>query len=245
MDIETARQEVIKAFDPVTFSYYHKTDYRQSGFIDGMAWVGLLTGACTRKGDKTIAELGTTYLKTLLRVGTDARNYAKTRVSEDWISSINIPGYWFLRKKQAFEGPAGLCYAGLGTEPPTAKLLRIVAWVYGLTYPLFESNLNSIMTAFLIVGKKPPFTMRRLYESNPFYAAIAGIKKKEPYPSMYRYTKGTTETTKEVQPFVLCEPSSWPFRRNIYNLYSPFGEQEQYGYVPIWRVVGDYLQDML
>lgn len=244
MDFESARSEVIQAFDPVTSCYYHMTDHRHHGFIDGMAWVGLMTGAAKRYGDKCLEELGTTYLTTLLKVGTDARNYARYRVNDEWISSINIAGYWFLRKPQAFAGPAGLHYAGLGAKPQ-CKWMLLAAWVYGLTYPLFESHLNSIMLAHLIHDKKPPSTMRKLYESNPFYAAIAGIKSAVKYPSIYRYTQATTEKRNEIQPFELCEPSSWPFRRNPYNWYTSAGEPQQEGYVPIWQVVGEYLQRMI
>jgi hypothetical protein len=245
MNLDEARNEVFKAFDPTTYCYYHRSDYRHSDFIDGQAWVGLLRGACLRKGDLALAELCKDFLTTLAKVGTDARNYARYKVSDKWISSINIPGYWFIRKPQAFEGPAGLCYAKMGEEPKVAKLLRLVAWVYGLTYPLFESNLNSIMTAFLIVDKKPPSTMKKLYMTNPFFAAIASVKKTEPYPYMFRYSGGTTEKTSRIQPLALCEPSAWIFRRDPYKMYVPAGDIDTVSYTPTAQVVGEYLQEML
>jgi hypothetical protein len=245
VNLQDARIEVIKAFDPMSGCYYHKTDYRHHNFIDGMAWCGLLTGAARRKGDKALTELGSFYLGKLLAVGKDARNYALHQVDEEWIASTSMPGYWYLQKPQSFAGPAGLHYAGLGPRPAVAPVFRCIAWVYGLTYPLFESHLNSIMLAFLIDGKKPPATLEKICLSNPFYAAIYGERVYQEYPPMYRYTEGFSETHNTIVPLANCEPSSWVFRRNPYKEYQCKGVVEQHGYTPIWQVVGEYLQEML
>jgi len=245
VNLTDARIEVIKAFDPMSGCYYHMDDYRHHNFIDGMAWVGLLTGAARRKDDKCLTELGATYLGKLLAVGPDARNYALHQVSDDWKTSTSMPGYWYLQKPQSFAGPAALHYAGLGPRPAMAKVFTLLGWVYGLTYPLFESHLNSIMMAYLVTNKKPASTLEKLYLSNPFYAAIAGIKVSQEYPPLQRYTEGFTKRSSTIVPLANCEPSSWVFRRNPYNEYYAKGVPEAVGYTPIWQVVGEYLQELL
>jgi len=161
--------EVLAAFNPDNF-YYYSTDKKEySNFIDGMAWCGLLLGACLSCGDTTalkIAAMCTEYLRNIMNVGPDARTYAPEQVTDSCTESTSMPSMWYKQKPQSFAGPAGLHFAvsqGAQLDNPfdimgQAKLFTSMGWLFGyaLSWPIvgkwLRQHINSVWLAYLITG---------------------------------------------------------------------------------------------
>ena len=229
-------------------------------FIDGMAWVGLLCGASYLVGDTVLAQKSEDYLKRLLAVGDDARNFAPVQVSSDWIKSKTINGFWYYKKPQSFAGPVGLRFAidcGAHLNDPfkvksTARLITrfgsIAGYILGHDIPWvsdwLKQHVNSIFLAYLVLKEKPVDNLLWLCQDNPFYSYIAGIKCNTEYPDPSKVSNGTTVEEDVIVPLKYRKPSSWIFRNWPKSRYVRDGEAIQ-TYTPIWQVVGDYLQSTL
>lgn len=257
------RDEVISAFHPENFCYSHTVPFvYDGGFIDGMAWTGILCGAALKAGDGEVAELANKYLLNLLNVGKDARHYAPLQAASDWVESKNMPGFWYAVKPQSFAGPAALRFAvqcgGHIVVPPyldvmsTAKLYTWAGRVYGALVRYFNpfnlrQHINSIWTAYLITGAKVPQSMLWMCEENPYFSYIAGRKCPVAYPEAVR-RKDFIETTEDsVVPLKCAKPSAWVFRRDPYKRYQVTDPTSPVTirYVRIWQLVGAYLQGLL
>jgi hypothetical protein len=252
-----ARDILISAYDKDTGIYYHEFPKRDTDFIDGMAWNSLALAAAKIRNDQELINLSFRYLTMLTKVGPTplaARNYATKQVNDKWLPS-SIDGYWYYPKEQAFAGPAGVIFAnslgGVQVDIPTdattrnAKLMTAVGFLFGIVAKWSEnirSSLNSMFTAHLILGKRPASTMLWACEENPFFSYIAKKKCSVPYPPTTRYTAPEESIEKSVVPLANAEPSAWVFRRDPFKRYLPGGDPVDKQYVPIWQVVGDYLQ---
>jgi hypothetical protein len=225
-------------------------------WIDGLAWSSILCGAALKVGDTEIADLCRGYIRNILIVGKDARNYAPLQVKPDWVASTTMPGFWYVVKPQAFAGPAALTFAnncGAGIETTLdvtlqAKAMVASGFLYGILskYSVWlRGYIDSMWFAHLMLNKKPASTMLWMTEENPFFAYIAGKKQTAVYPDPRRYTEGVTAAEKSVVPLKDCEPSAWIFRRDPFNRYTRAGIPMQQEYTPIWQLVGDYLQASL
>jgi len=177
------RDEVIQAFRPTDgFTYSHKLPFQYSNFIDGMAWVGFLCGAAHIIKDAEVIELTEGYLNNLDLVGDDARNFAPSICRPEWEKSTTMPGFSFKRKPQAFAGNAAIAWAiSKGAKVNKGKsvmlqaiLMCLVAFPYGLLIRigLLRQHINSMMFAHLMLGIKPPCTMKFLAKDNPVYQYI-------------------------------------------------------------------------
>jgi hypothetical protein len=256
MDTTIARAQVIDAFDSATGGYSHVLPKKWSNFIDGLAWVGMCWGACLKKGDNEVAELCERFVKTLLEVGKDARNFAPVQVDTDWVKSTTYPNLWYVAKPQEFAGPAALEFAiqcGAKIKSPfnpmtKARLLVATAGVFGWLCKYIEGlrqHLNSVWMAHLILKKKPASGLLWSAEENPFFSYVAGKKCDVVYPASRRYLVDSETTEKSVVPFQKAKPSAWPFRRDPFKTYVGEGQQEDDSYTPIAQLVGDYLQGTL
>jgi len=259
VDTKTARDIVVAAFDKKNYCYYHTSEHKPKSFIDGMAWAGVCCGAALKVKDKELADFCAGFLANLLLVGKDARNYAQSQPDSDWIPSTTMPGFWYLKKAQSFAGPAGLQFAidnGAKLETPfkdvkkTAKWMCAGGWLFGLSVKFLSSlrqHINSMFTAYLILGKKPSSTMLWMCEENPYFSYVAGKKCAVAYPPTRRFANGQEKTSKKVVQFQKAEPSAWVFRRDPFNEYCDAGSGQlmPYDYTPIAQVVGDYLQKTL
>jgi hypothetical protein len=255
---DEARVEVIKAFDSETGYFYNKTPYCYDQFIDGLAWVGTFVGACLKVGDTEGANRGITYCSNILLVGKDARTYAPTQVKPEWKASTTMPGFWYYEKPQEAAGPLGLKIAlnhgATITVPPymndkitSALSLTRYGWAFGVVaryVKAIRGHANAMFMAYLASGKKPPSTMLWLCEENPFFSAIAGKKCDVTYPPRRRFVQGKTKTVNRVVALQNTEPCIWPFRRDPFSCYydAGSGELTDDAYVPVYKVVGDYLQ---
>lgn len=251
-----ARPKVLEAFNKDNFYYSHVLPAKFSDFIDGMAWTGILCGAALKVNDIEIADLCRGYIRNILKVGKDARNYAPLQVKEDWVPSTTMPGFWYTVKPQAFAGPAALtfannCGAGIETDLDVklqAKMMVAGGFFYGILakhISALRQHIDSMWFAHLMLNKKPSSTMLWMTEENPLFAYIAGKKQTVTYPDPHRFTEGVTAAEKSIVPLKDCEPSAWIFRRDPFNRYTRAGIPMQQEYTPIWQLVGDYLQDSL
>ena len=256
MSQESAREKVLSAFHPETFYYSHVLPFEYDNWIDGMAWVGILCGAAYKVGDTELAGKCEKYLKRLLEVGKDARNFAPTQLKNDWKPSKTIQGYWYEEKPQSFAGPAGLRFAidnGASLNDPfqiksRARLMVLGGWSFGYLVRWFSwlrQHVNSMFLAYLVLGKKPPTSMLWLCEDNPFYSYIAGVKCETVYPDMHRMSEGETVERSEVVPLCKRKPSSWVFRQWLKGEYIREGDQKLSEYTPAAELVGFYLQSTL
>lgn len=253
--LEKARQDIISAFDD-HYCYSNMLPFEYNGFIDGMAWVGLLCGACYVAGDGEIAHKSEVFLKTLLKVGKDARAFAPQQVGSDWKKST-IDGLYYKEDPQSFAGPAGLSFAircGAKIDNPykiesAAKFYANWSNVYGhlLNIPwlggYLRQHLNSVMLGCLVSQKKPGKSLKWIYESNPFYAYIAGQKMAVEYPPDGK-CGGEEVEHKEVQPINKRKPSSWIWKQWPTKEYVPSGEPTK-RYTPTAYLVACYLQQSL
>jgi hypothetical protein len=256
MNIDTARKSVLSAFDEHC-CYSNTLPFKHNDFIDGMAWVGLLCGACHKVGDEEIAHKAEVYLKTLLNVGKDARNFAPLKVKDGWKAST-IDGLYYSEKPQSFAGPAGLTFAiqcGAKINNPfdilgTAKFYAEWSNIYGyiLKLPwiggLMRQHVNSVMLGCLISDKKPGKSLKWIYESNPFYAYIAKQKMDVEYPPDTRYADGEEIERNEVQPINKRKPSSWIWKQWPTKEYKIAGNPTK-TYTPTAYVVAHYLQQSI
>jgi len=254
MDLNEARKLVLEAFNKENYYYSHTLPFAYSGWIDGMAWVGLLCGACRLVGDTELAEKCEGYLKNLLKVGPDARNYAPMQVDDSWVPSETMEGFWYRKKAQAFAGPAALQFAiNCGAKLKTPFNIGFRAWVMRLLNPLFgylvrwfhwfRQHINSQFIAHLLNGSKPPKSMLWMCEENTFFSYIAGIECQVSYPAVWkRYMEGETVDTDKVQPLRLAKPSAWIFRRWPKDKYEGQPPYRTESYTPTAMVVGEYLQ---
>ena len=167
--------------------------------------------------------------------------------------------YVYYGDPQDNAGPFALLYAKRrGRDVPwdmdayerKAKLLSSlpVAWLFGKLagYPVFTQHINTVFLAHLAAGRKPPQSMRWLWEGNPFYSATAGVKCDVAYPLIHRMTRGHTKRMTRHVPLCNRKPSSWPFRGHPFDTYIlsgvPIPDEE---YTPIWQVIADALQGEL
>ncbi|MBD3406165.1 MAG: hypothetical protein GF411_08595 [Candidatus Lokiarchaeota archaeon] len=257
MDAQTARNDIISAFNDY-YCYSNELPFRYNDFIDGMAWVGLLCGACHIAGDNELIKRTEIYLRTLLSVGADARNFAPIQVKPDWKKS-KIGGLYYREKPQSFAGPAGLLFAKQnGADVPNpfnikdkAEFFARYSNIYGylLRIPWFgkkymRQHLNSIMLGCLVNGKKPGGSLEWLCESNPFYAYIGGIKQEVEYPPDTKYSDGEEIEHDEIQPIGIREPSSWIWKQWPTKEYRHSGIPVK-KYTPTAYLVAHYLQESI
>jgi len=257
MTLEEARKLVLKSFNKSDFYYNHQSPHGYTNFIDGMAWVGLLCGACHLVDDKELAALAENYLRMLLKVGPDARNYAPMKVRDDWIKSETAPGFWYRKKPQSFAGPAALLFAincGAKLDNPfniesRAKWMRFLNPFFGYLvrwFHWFRQHINSQFIAHLINDSKPPSSMLWLCEENPFFSAIAGIECSVEYPKSWsRFQKYETKDVDDIQPLKNRKPSAWIFRSWPKAEYTGALPYAGSAYTPTAMVVGEYLQQHL
>ena len=255
MPNENVRQEVLAAFGK-DYYFYHRKPYEYEDFIDGMAWVGLLCGAALIAKDTEVVKQCEGYLRNILRVGEDARNYVPVKLNNKYV--LSLTGYYY-REGQEFAGPAGLHFAvsnGADIDNPYEDKIIGMArartrWGYPFgwwckwgKYP--RQHINSMFIAYLIQGKRPSSSMKWMTKYNPFFSYIYG-KKMTPtaWPEMRRTSRGYNETRKEVVPLHLGKPSSWLFRKDPFSEYVREGEKDQYSYTPIARLTAEYLQEDL
>ena len=252
---QQVRQEVIDAFDPNDYYYYHTTTKEHSDFIDTMAWVGLCCGAAYKAGDTEVAKLCENNLKQILKVGYDARNFVNRKLNDKYIESTTMPGY-FYRSGQSFAGPAGLQFAienGADLQSPYDIGSKISWFTFsGSFFGFFaryitslRQHINSVFLSYLIENDRPPKSMRWMAEHNPFYSAICRKIVIEEYPPMNKTTEGKTVERKEIVPLVLRKPSSWLFRGDPYSEYVRDGDPMDWSYTPISQLTADYLIETL
>lgn len=257
--VDEIRNKVLSSFEVVNFHYSHTLPRAyNSGFIDGMAWVGIMSGAAHKVGDTGLANSCDKFLLNLLLVGDDARNYAPLQARADWIASTSEPGFWYIVKPQAFAGPAALKFAvdnGAVIAIPakldiksTAKWIASSGFFFGLlarTSGSLRGYANSVWTAHLILGKKPSSTMLWMCEENPYFSYIAGKKCRVEYPPSRRFLNGQTSAEKSIVPLKDAEPSAWIFRRDPFNKYNGTPPLVNEEYTPIAQLAATYLQSTL
>jgi hypothetical protein len=258
MIVSKYRQVVLDAFNEVDGYYNHQKPYGYADYIDGMGHIGVLVGAALMVGDAELAEKGERYLKTLLAVGKDARNYAPLQSKPDWVASTTMPGFYYIQKAQDFAGPAGLNFAvrcGAQTGNPfdiesKAKMLVSLGWLFGYAVKYvsaLKQHINSMWLAHLVLCRKPAESMMWMCEENPFYSYIAGKKCSVEHPSLCRFINGDSKTEKQVVPLKNAKPTAWIFRRDPFESYFDADQSGRgpIAYTPTAFVVADYLQSTL
>lgn len=246
------RYDVLDAFDD-DGCFYHTTEQNPEGFIDGMAWIGVLCGASLLAGDEVLTYRCTEYLRTLIQVGQNARNFS-TRQIDGWKPAGWL---WYKEKPQNFAGPAGLwfanmCGAGLKTDwvpnpTTTARLLCAVAWPFGLLVKpvsALRQHINSVMMAHMILRKTPPSNLDFLCEGNPLYSFIAGKPCAVWYVNRELWSDYEEVKSDRVHPLDLRKPSVWPFKSWPYTAYMPRylpGGDRSVKYTPIASLISAYL----
>lgn len=259
MNTQEARSIVLGSFDANGGSYRHVYPYRYTNFIDGMAWIGVLCGACYKAKDTELAAKCVTFLNNLINVGKDARNYAPAQVKPEWKASTSMPGFWYKEDPQASAGPLGLgfavkCGAPISIPPyldvkrKSAERLTSLGFLYGFTCKWISSlrqHMNSMWMSYLEQGKRPSSTMLWMCEDNPFYSYVAGKKCSAAYPDMHKTSEGTTKEGKKIVPLKSREPDPWVFKDWPYTEYVRTGQVAEESYVPVAQVAGDYLQGTL
>jgi len=257
MNPEKARTDILVSFDD-HYCYSNMIPFEYNNFIDGMAWIGLLCGACHLAKDKDLIHKTEVFLKTLLLVGKDARAFAPHRVTPEWKKS-KINGLYYKEKPQSFAGPAGLLFAiqcGAKLDNPfdirgTVRFYADWSNFYGylLRIPWFgkkymRQHINSVMLGCLVSKEKPGKSLRHIYEANPFYAYIAGIKMDVEYPPDGKYADGEEIEHKEVQPISKRKPSSWIWKQWPTKEFVPKGNQLK-RYTPVAYLAAHYLQQSM
>lgn len=255
------RARVFGAFNRSDHYFNHVSPYGYTNFIDGMAWVGLMCGAALRVGDTELAEECRCYLKQLVYVGPDARNYApgdKAPGGDHWVASPTVFGFKYYLKAQSFAGPAGLEFAnqcGAGVESPyhrsvysKAKMFTALGMFYGWLYrpvPWLRQHANSMFLAYLIRKKHPPRSMRWLCLGNPFFSYIAGEHCNVLPLATRKFVNGKTVESKTYVTVPEAKPSIWPFRHDVFRAYEGDGTLDSRSYTPIAELCATYLQHSL
>lgn len=254
MNPEAARVNISASFDE-HYYYSNVVPFEYNDFIDGMAWIGLLCGACHLAKDEELIHKTETFLRTLLNVGKDARAFASRRVELNWKTS-KIGGLFYREKAQSFAGPAGLFFAiqcGAKLDNPfnikgTAEFYADWSNFFGylLRVPWFgkkymRQHLNSVMLGCLVSKKKPGKSLKWLYESNPFYGYIAKKKMDVECPPDGKYAIEKTIEHKKVQPISKREPSAWFWKQWPTKEHKPSGEPIK-RYTPVAYLTAHYLQ---
>ena len=249
-------QEMLDAFHDDHFYYFHTSNKDYSDFIDGMAWVGLMTGVARKLRHYDLAKKGEGYINNILKVGKDARNYAPIKVNDKWQRSDSMPGFYYRMKPQSYAGPFGLAYAvsqGAHIDNPfnidgTAKMMTSLGLFFGVLVKhvsFLEQHISTMWLAHLHRRKRPAGTMLWMCEENPFFSYIAGKKCDAKYPEPRRYTEGQNVQKKEVQKLHDAKPSTWIFRRDPCKEYKKIGQPLDWTYTRIWQYVGEGLQSLL
>jgi len=255
--LEQAVKITEEAFNDSNGYFYHTIPHGYSNFIDGMAWVGLLCGASYKVGNIPLAKKCETYLQNLIDVGKDARNYAPLPVQDNWVASQSMPGMWYKEDPQSSAGPLGLQYAincGAQINVPDylqnkieqAKKLTTWGFVFGISARSVSSlrqHLNTMFMAYLVKGKSPSWSLRWAYKENPFFSFVGRKKCSVKYPSNIKLSNVTKITSWAVTELEYSKPNAWVFRRDPFVEYR--GDPTSQQYVPIWMVVGEYLQSTL
>ena len=253
-ELQAVRQKVLDAYDPDTGYFYSTIPHKYDGFIDGMAWNCPLIAACYKVGDMELAKKAERYVQTIIDVGKDARTFAPFRVKDDWIKSKNIEGLWYKEKPQSSAGPLGLKFAmdnGAKLNVPdylkekweSGMNLTKLGWAFGFSVRYISSlkqHINTMFTAYLAKGKKPSWSMRWMYEENPYYSYIGKKKCFVEYPDMHKLANTKKTESKKVVDMKYAKPSTWIFRRDPLTKYE--GDRTDIEYTPIARLVGEYLQ---
>jgi len=255
--IDVVRSKVFEAYDDDTGYFYSEIPHRYNGYIDGMAWNTVLIGACRKIGDIELAVKAERYVQTIIDVADDARTYAPHQEDKSWKMSPNIPGYWYKEKPQSHAGPLGLKFAmdnGAQLNVPyylqekwrSSMKLTKIGWAFGYSVryiTALRQHINTMFTAYLAKGKKPPRSMRWMYEENPYYSYIGGKKCEIEYPDMHKMENKKKTKCKDVQHMKYTKPTTWIFRRDPYAKYE--GTKGNLEYTPIARLAAEYLQRTL
>jgi len=258
MNPEIARREILASFDKY-YCYSNSIPFEHNGFIDGMAWIGVLCGACHLAKDEELIHKTEVYLSTLMNIGKDARTFAPHRISSDWKISKIESRLYYKEKPQSFVGPAGLLFAiqcGSKINNPynikdTAKFYADWSNFYGylLRIPWLgkkyaRQHLNSVMLGCLVSKKKPGKSLRWICESNPFYAYIAGKKMEVECPPDGKYISSDEIEHKDIQPINKRKPSSWIWKQWPTKEFKPKGNPIK-RYTPVAYLAAHYLQQTL
>lgn len=226
------REQVIAAFKPREgYTFSHVLPFTYTNFIDGMAWVSVLAGACKVHGDTEIQELSEGYLNNLILSGKDSRNFAPTSDAPAGWKFSEMPGYSYKEKPQAFAGPCALEWAikqGCNIEPmwvktvmDKAELYTEVSWLFGYLIKWIKplrQHVNSVMFAHMLTGKRPPQSMHFLAENNMIYSWLYAEKCEANYPNTG-----------------IWPAKDWPGNK----------EEKKQKYTPICDLIGRYLQGTL
>ena len=218
--MEKTRYEVLKSFSDEG-EYSHVIPARIENYIDGMFHIGMLAVAATIVRDNEVANKACEWLQKLPQ---GARNWAVRQPASDWVL---MGGKWCKMKPQSFAGPCAVEWArSVGAHVKqqshqvhdTAKLLRLVAWPYGVAIRYIKplrQHLSSVMLAHLLTGKTPPDTLKFAAKKNPLYSYQFGILNFSEYPE---------------------NAGPWP-AKNVWGY-----PQKEKIYTPICQLVADYLQ---
>ena len=234
---ERNRVKMLDAFDPYTGAYSHVTPYKQTHFIDGMAWVSLVAGAAHRFGDTEVEKKCSQFLNILTTLSAthyndplSLRAFGPTDISGRWVQHGK---YWVLRKPQAFAGPAAYnwarkqgCALGYDVDTPwTASLFTngLFAWMFGHATKFIsglEQHMNSVMLAHLLKDDRPPKSMRWMAENNPFWSIITGDDfYTSNFPPMTDMQGGRTIDKGEPTEFHQRDPGPWPGKNHPHKMY--------------------------
>lgn len=258
MSKEEVRNEVLNSFNDENGYFYHQYPHGYSNFIDGMAWIGLLCGACLKVGDTELAEKCTRYLNILINVGKDARNFAPFPVKDNWKKSKNIEGLWYKEKPQSAAGPLGLMFAvknGANIDVPDYLKrkyeIKVNMHRFGFFFgylvrciPKLKQHINTMFLSYLLAEKKPSSSMKFLIEENPLFSYIYGRFCNVEYPDNTKLNNVKSTQEDDVVPLKYAEPSSWIFRRDPFKKVVD-AEKGILKYTRVAELVGDYLQSTL
>jgi hypothetical protein len=164
---------------------------------------------------------------------------------------------WYLKKAQAFAGPAGLYFAidqGAQIDPVwvkdprfTAKLFTWGASWFGWLvkrFGWFKQHVNSMFFAHLLLNKKPPKSMYWLAYDNPFYLYIYGEKYTTEWPQLYKWSSEKFTPSKEPVKLVNRDTHVWVAKSWPYTAYMG-GGTVRWEYSPICELATRYLQEKL
>ena len=253
------RDDVMSAFDTSNggvYSHVLPLSSNSDGFIDGMAWVGVMCGCALMVGDFELAAKCVLYLNTLVRVGKDARNYS-CKSLPGYEVSVATPGFFYKEKAQAFAGPAGLWFAnqngakilieGVPNPMLKAKLFTCFGSLFGYAvkyFPSLQQHVNSMMFAYLITGKKPPKSMDFLCVGNPFYSAIAGKWcSLDTLPeSLQRFESESESISDTIVPLQHRKQSAWIFKSWPFSRCISLGQPLPWRYTPLALLAASYIQ---
>lgn len=257
MDLQQLRQKVVQSFDPESGAYSHVTPYKVTHFIDGMAWVGMLSAAAHMSDDTVIAHLADRYLQKLCNLGSDVRSFSPYKISDRWESRGDL---FVLRKEQAFAGPAALWFAienGANIDPKDikkpefmSKLLVMTSGIIGILikYNIIASlrqHVNTIMFAHLLQDKTPPRSMKFLTYDNPLYAYVYGeLRGTTEWPPLRETENGHTDELKELVPMKDRKPGAWPAKNWPHKKYVPSGPEIGDEFTPTCELISYYFGTM-